>query len=65
MKATKKDISEINQIKLQVMTIYQIYTNGVPTKQVFNTLEAAIELSNKLKCMYKHVSVESFNIPTK
>ena len=47
------------------MTIYQIYTNGVPTKQVFNTLEAAIELSNKLKCMYKHVSVESFNIPTK
>lgn len=46
-------------------TIYQIYTNGIPTKNVFNTEPEALELALKLKCIYKVVTVESFNIPIK
>lgn len=47
------------------MTVYQIYTNGIPTKHVFNNRAAASELYSKLKCMYKRVSIESFNVPSK
>lgn len=46
-------------------TIYQVYTNGTPTKSVFNTEVEALECAAKLKSMYKKVSIEIFDIPTK
>lgn len=46
-------------------TIYQIYTNGMPTKSVFNSEPEALKFAESLKVMYKKVSIESFSVPTK
>ena len=46
-------------------TIYQIYINGIPSKHVFSNEIDANTLVERIAPMYKHVSIESFSVPTK
>ena len=46
-------------------TVYQLIINRIPSKYVFLTEIEAINLMNKIKHLYKHVSIYEIQIPIK
>jgi hypothetical protein len=45
-----------------MVTIYQLYINGIPQRYVYKNENEAIEMKNKLSLLYRKIEIISFNV---